>query len=297
MRRPNIDLAFLLALGVAFSAASSVWAQETVDAFKKEQKPANSEVKPKTDDKAAKPKDPKPKDPKPSASKPKDPESTPQSVSPERRAELMEFVKAHHPELQPLLNQLQSKRKKRFQTVLVKLDEEVKRLQWLEKKYPTRHKRALNQWVLTSKVQLLKAQLSLTKSEKEEAAILKKIKVLFGKQHDLQSENTKVDIESAKRKQERLVKVLKTHQANRDKDIARKLAEITNASKHKKKSPEKKKSSEKENPAKDEAQKKKPSAEKAKPAQKANSAKDSKPTQKAKPANNNKPKQEKTKAP
>lgn len=275
MRRPNIALAFLLALGTAFSVTSSVWAQSTVDSFGKpaisnriaqaEVKPAEkntkSEGKPGTDDKAAKPK------------------PAPQPVSKERSAELMKFVKTHHPELEPLLGQLQSKRKKRFQSVLRKLDEDVKRLKWLEKKFPARHERALAQWVVASKIQFLTAQLSLTKSENEEAPILKKIRALFEKEHELQKENTMVAIEAAKKKHEKLIKVLKDHEANRDSEINKKLNEIAKASQRKRNS-EKKKSDKKAKAPQDGEQKKNATEVKPKPAAKAKPSQESKPTEK-----------------
>jgi len=56
----------------------------------------------------------------------------PQPVSKERKAELMAFVKANHPELLPLLNQLQSKRQQQFHSALRTLDKNVKHLQSVE---------------------------------------------------------------------------------------------------------------------------------------------------------------------
>lgn len=318
MRRPKNDLTFVLALGMAFSVAlvgpsvSSVWAQSTVDSFSK---PANSKrqkspesqlakrfaqadqksgkntqpaVKPKTDDKAAKP--------------------APQPVSKERRAELMAFVKTHHPELQPLLNQLQAKRKNQFESVLRTLDKNVYKLQALEKKSPARHKRALDHWVISSKIQLLSAQLAIKKSDKDKASVLGKIRGLLEKEHELHRENTLVAIEAAERKVERLKETLKTHVDGRESEIASKLAEIDKTSQlvsaKQKKKPVKKKAKPQgpvpKNELRKEAKETKPS-QKAKPSQKVKPTQEAKPTEKSKPVEKSKspeqPKEEKSKVP
>ena len=176
----------------------------------------------------------------------------------------MAFVKANHPELQPLLNQLKSKQEKRFQSVLLTLDADVKRLQRWEKNSPTRYKRGLQQWVINSRVQLLKAQLSLKKNGKERAAIRKKIRAEFEKEHKLHRENTVIAIEAAKKKHERLKQILKDHDANRDSKIERKLAELERSSSQHKKKPEEK-SGDKDNSAKGNPNKKQAAAEASKP--------------------------------
>lgn len=335
MRGRNIDLAFGLSLAVAIFAASPAVAQSTDGGKSKKAtaskstslkpvaaKPADSvqqkspESKPaprvaqnkqqpnnKKDQSPVKPK----KDGKAEGNKAggdKAAKSDAPKISKERRAELMAFVKANHPELQPLLNQLKSKQEKRFQSVLLTLDADVKRLQRWEKNSPTRYKRGLQQWVINSRVQLLKAQLSLKKNGKERAAIRKKIRAEFEKEHKLHRENTVIAIEAAKKKHERLKQILKDHDANRDSKIERKLAELERSSSQHKKKPEEK-SGDKDNSAKGNPNKKqaaaeasKPkhngkqnakSAEKAKPTPNAEPVQDSKPAQKNKPAEKTKP--------
>lgn len=287
MQRLNIEMAFLV-LALVICGASSVGAQATVDGKSKpvasnsadsnSQKSTQRQLAQRTNQnepKTADNKQPQNKNKKPEAKSKKDGKAdkpTPPPVSQERRAELMEFVKANHPELQPLLNQLKSKRQKRFQAVLLELDRDVQRLQWLKKKSQSRYKLELELWVISSRVQLLTAQLSLRKSEKEKASILGKIRKLFEKEHEIKRENTLIALEAAKKKHERFKEQLKNHDANRDSEIARKLAEIERLSSQHKKKPGKKNteknSGDKGKPAKGDAKKKQHSAEVTKPKRK-----------------------------
>jgi len=270
MKRPNVNLAFLLALGMAFSTApslSSLWAQTTLDAVNQ---PASSAGDKSAQRQLAK-RIEKPQSDK-AKNKSADDKPVPTPVPEERLAEITAFVKAHHPELQPLLKQLRAKRAKQFQTVIRTLDRNVHKLQTLEKKSPSRYKRALDHWMLTSRIQLLSAQMTLKRSAKDKASIRKKLRELFEKHHDLQRENTLVAIEAAKKKHERLQQTLKEHQANRDSAIARRLDEIDKASElvsaQRKESAKRKKSAKKENATKEAPADKTPSAKKPKSVQK-----------------------------
>ena len=51
-----------------------------------------------------------------------DKKPTPPPVTKQRRTELMTFVKAHHPEIRPLLNSLQKNRPTQYQAALRTLD-------------------------------------------------------------------------------------------------------------------------------------------------------------------------------
>jgi len=95
----------------------------------------------------------------------------PQPVSKERKVELMAFVKANHPELLSLLNQLQSKRRHQFHSALRTLDKNVKHLQSVEKQSAGRYQHSLNIWKVSSRIHLLTAQLAIKKSDKEKASL------------------------------------------------------------------------------------------------------------------------------
>ena len=150
----------------------------------------------------------------------------PQPVSKERKAELMAFVKANHPELLPLLNQLQSKRQQQFQTALRALDKNVKNLQAVKKRSPKRYQLSLDLWGVSSRIQLLTAQLAVTKSDKEKASIRKKLRSLFQQQSQLQRSQIKFNYDAAKKKYDRFAEQLKNHDSQRDSDLARKMAAI-----------------------------------------------------------------------
>lgn len=284
---PKINFACLLAVGIATAVTSSLNAQvTTLDGFNKSsnsvrqkspQRQLAQRIAPQEDkkNKQLPAKQVAPKKDSKSAGNTPEKKPTPQPITKQRRAELMAFVKANHPELQPLLNQLQSKREKQFQTVLRTLDRNVKNLQVLEKKSAPRYKRALELWGVTSRIQLLSAQLAIKKSEKEKNSIRNKLRTLFEQQFELQKEQVVINTEAAKKKYDKLAEQLKTLESNRDATIVRKLEEIDKTSARvsaqqkklaEKKKLEKTKNVKTENPKMESVPKKSPPTGKTKPA-------------------------------
>ena len=301
MRNLHIKFVLLMTAGVllAFTSTLTLSAQSTLDGFnnrnsklqKSPQRQLAKRIAPQQDSdknkqlqkKSAKKTDDKKTDNKP-AKKP------PEPVSKERKAELMAFVKANHPELLPLLNQLQSKRQQQFQAALRSLDKNVKNLQAVKKRSPKRYQLSLDIWGVSSRIQLLTAQLAIKKSDKEKASIKKKLRSLFEQQSQLQRSQIKFNYDAAKKKYDRFAEQLKKHDSDRASDLARKMAAIDQKSKKKpekienvktqkpkpqppKQTPPKKPAAEKpaaEKPAaKKAAPKKNPPADKAKPTPKA----------------------------
>ncbi len=271
----NSALLLAFALGVLLCCCDTLEAQtSTLDKVSKSiktdpqkspqrqlaQRSAPSEQEP---SKKAKSSDKKPapakKDQQPKANdKPKTAEKkpAPEPISKERRAELMAFVKANHPELQPLLNQLKSKREKQFQSVLHSIDRSLKDLQSLEKKSPSRYKRQLELWGITSRIQLLSAQLAIKKSEKDKNSIRKSIRALLTQQFNLRREQIATNAKTAQNRADKLTEQLKKLDKNRDSEIARKMNEIDETSKRV--SAQHQKSVEKKNAAKKPPAKKPP---------------------------------------
>lgn len=81
-------------------------------------------------------------------------------LSPERREELLEFIREHHPELEKLLLTLERKRPPRFQSALRGIDATVTRLDALRDD-PERYETALEDWKLKSRIELLAARIAI----------------------------------------------------------------------------------------------------------------------------------------
>ena len=144
-------------------------------------------------------------------------------VSDQRRTELMKFVNAHHPELQPLLKSLQENRPNYYESALQTLDRHVSKLQKLQQRSPERYEKSLQQWIAKSKIKLLSAQLAIKKTADEKILIKEKLKQLFEKQHDMRVEGLVEDITQTKRRLEKYETQLAELNANRDNVVKRNL--------------------------------------------------------------------------
>ena len=151
-------------------------------------------------------------------------------VSDKRRGELMKFVDAHHKELRPLINQLRKQRPGQYQIVLRTLDRNVKNIQSLEKKSPARYQRSLDQWILSSRIQLLSAQLAVKKTDKEKAKLRAQIRPLIKTQLELRLTQLEIDTEQAKKRYDRLQAQVNELAPNRDQLIQRRMEEIDKTS-------------------------------------------------------------------
>ena len=147
-------------------------------------------------------------------------------VSNERRTELTQFVEAHHPELQPLLNSLRENRPSYYESALQTLDRQVEKLQKLQRKSPERYEKSLGQWIAKSKIKLLSAQLATKQTADEKIAIREKLKQLIEKQHDLRVEQLAEDIAQTKSRLEQYETKMADLNANRDNEVKKKLDAI-----------------------------------------------------------------------
>lgn len=148
-------------------------------------------------------------------------------ISAQRRAELIRFVKKHHPAIRPLLVSLEKNRPEKFQAAMRKLDREVKNLQALEERAPERYKNLLEQWICRSKIELLSARLALKKTDDQKAAIKKELKSLIAKRHDLRVALLAGDIALAKKRLTKLQAQHKSLRSTRGKLIQDQLGAIT----------------------------------------------------------------------
>lgn len=145
------------------------------------------------------------------------------NVSKERRAELMAFVKKHHPEIRPLFNSLQKTHPSQFQATLRTLDREVRNLQALENRWPEKYQKSLEYWTTKSKVRLLSAQLAIKNSLPEQQTIEKKIFQLIQKQYELRIAIIGMDVTAAESRLDKYKSELAKLKDNRESDVNRQM--------------------------------------------------------------------------
>ncbi len=149
------------------------------------------------------------------------------ALSNKRRAKLMEFVNAHHPEIRPLLNSLRKSRSGHYQSAIMALDRDVRNLQALEKRSPERYKRSLEQWTVKSKIKLMAAKLAVEKTLKNRTSIEVELKTLIERQHELRLEQTEYDLVAARKRVERLESLKHNLVSKRDQTLEKQRIAIT----------------------------------------------------------------------
>ena len=86
-------------------------------------------------------------------------------------AEAVAFAAAHHPELAELLVHLEHGDPQAFATAIADLDRTRERFAKLEQRQPERHAAALDEWKLSSRIQLVLARMALSKDPQLEAQL------------------------------------------------------------------------------------------------------------------------------
>jgi hypothetical protein len=101
------------------------------------------------------------------------------TFTPEREAAALTFVAAHHDELTPLLNHLKKSRPNEYQKAIRKLFNDSERLAHNRETHPQRYELELQEWKLTSRIELLVARLSMDRSPALEAELRKALAEQF----------------------------------------------------------------------------------------------------------------------
>jgi hypothetical protein len=168
-------------------------------------------------------------------------------IGPEREAELLGFVREHHPELAELLDQLKPMKASEYETALRTLDKDVRRLDQLKTKSPNRYEPELALWASRSRIQLLSARLAMSEEDDE---LRKKLKDELRelRRHEFEVLQLEIDsVQQALDRQQRRLKQLEQQAAelkgDDEKWLARKLAALENE--HRKNEASKDKSKEK----------------------------------------------------
>jgi hypothetical protein len=113
--------------------------------------------------------------------------------TPEREAAAMTFVRTHHPELATLLTRLKDRRPGEYQKAIRDLFRVSERLAQSQEMHPNRYELELEEWKLTSRVQLLVARLTMDRS----AAMEQELRDLLAQQLEVHEKVIRLDRDRA----------------------------------------------------------------------------------------------------
>lgn len=99
-------------------------------------------------------------------------------VSPEREAELLEFVQKNHTELATLLTTLKTAQTKDYAAAISDLDREIRHLDQIRKRSPVNYDAELKVWMARSRVRLLSARMSMSEDEELKAELKSQLREL-----------------------------------------------------------------------------------------------------------------------
>ena len=192
-------------------------------------------------------------EPKIERSNKKDTKAPPKKLSDARIAELLGFAKQHHPEILPLLDFLKTKRPKKFDKVINRLNRDVNKLEKVKQRSPEAYQAGLAAWVNQSQTQLYAAQFKVAADQETADKLREKIKMLVTENIDARIEFQERERARLQAKGDRLEKVIENQKAAREATIRKRVNSVTkrapNMSK-KNKSPKVKEKSAKQGSAK-----------------------------------------------
>jgi hypothetical protein len=152
------------------------------------------------------------------------------TYTPEREAAALTFVSAHHPELAPLLAHLKKSRPQEYQKAIRKLFNDSERLAHSREMKPGRYELELQEWKLSSRIELLVARLTMDRTPSLEAELRKAL----AEQLDVRRALLVQERERATQRLESLDKEIAELDENREKRLDEKFEKAVNSTGKKK---------------------------------------------------------------
>lgn len=148
------------------------------------------------------------------------------AFTPEREAAALTFVSAHHPELAPLLAHLKKSRPQEYQKAIRKLFNDSERLAHSREAQPRRYELELQEWKLSSRIELLVARLTMDRTPALEAELRK----VLTEQLEVRRAMLVQERERNAQRLESLDKEIADLDANREQRLDEKFEKAVNAS-------------------------------------------------------------------
>lgn len=157
---------------------------------------------------AADPPKSKPAEPSKPAEAPKPAKPDRATMTPEREAAAITFVRQHHVELVDLLNQLKDTKPAEYQTAIRELFQTSERLAQLREQDPPRYELELEAWKVKSRIQLLVARSTMSADKSLE----EQLHSLLTKQADIRLSLLKLDRDRVAERLKKLDKGIEDYQ-------------------------------------------------------------------------------------
>ncbi|MEX0791504.1 MAG: hypothetical protein WD045_00105 [Pirellulaceae bacterium] len=145
---------------------------------------------------------------------------TPWSLTPEREAAALTFVRRHHPELEQLLDQLRSMDEREFTKAVRELFRVSERLAGVRDRNAELYQLQLALWKASSRVQLLAAQARISP---DDLRLRQQLRVGLQLKMKAQREVLEFDLARTKDRAQRLEEQLSRMEANQDQIIQREV--------------------------------------------------------------------------
>jgi hypothetical protein len=149
------------------------------------------------------------------------------AFTPEREAAALTFVSAHHLELAPLLAHLKKSRPNEYQKAIRKLFNDSERLAHSREMQPRRYELELQEWKLSSRIELLVARLTMDRTPALEAELRKAL----AEQLDVRRALLVQERERASQRLESVDKEIADLDTNREQRLDEKFEKAVSASK------------------------------------------------------------------
>ena len=165
--------------------------------------------------------------PKIERSNKKDAKSSLKKLPDARVAKLLGFAEQHHPEILPLLDFLKTKRTKKFDKVINKLNRDVSKLEKAKQRSPEAYQKGLTAWINQSQTQLYAAQFKVTADKESADKLREKIKILVTEKIDARIQALELERAKAQAKGDRLEQVIEKQKAAREATILKRVNSVT----------------------------------------------------------------------
>lgn len=149
----------------------------------------------------------------------------PVEITPQRREELIAFVRENNPPIERLLKNLETKNPGQFRTALQAMAREVQSLEDLKTRDPERFQLSLELWQNRSRLDLLAAQIAL-QTESRRPDLRRQMQQAMVQQNELRAKLVDLELQRVTERQTRLEKSRDELRNMTDADVRRQVSDV-----------------------------------------------------------------------
>lgn len=137
----------------------------------------------------------------------------------------IEFAQRNHPALVPLLQALKTSSPNKYREAIVALNKDIDRLGGIRERNAQRYSEQLAEWKITSRIQLLGARLAVS----DDSDVETELAAALRERVDLKLANAKAELDRLKKREKKLNSMIE-ELSDKDKQVAKELAQLKSAS-------------------------------------------------------------------